>query len=303
MGGLLQEFYQFREETAKNTADLESLIKERDVFYDKEFDKHHGRLGRHRKDLEALRTVAKKHAADMGEYLELGTKTWDKVEEMEGKLCICWNPEKGTEQSPIDVDEDLEYAGTEEYVTPPLSQSPIPNSCECDPSSMPGLVEESVPVVPAPGSDKENDRPVRRDAVLVPIEELHESDSQSGEDQGEVEDSADKLVGQRAIRSAGRIKTHRRSVRYNPHVMSTSSGAISRSYVPGRRGLKPLGRKGVCVRGDEGHFADDTGDEGSDEPPRGSDGDAPESAGAGLWTFARPAGGDVLPGRFLHFGP
>jgi hypothetical protein len=175
MRGMQQEWSEAKALLSEHKEDVTRAMKalyngvvERDEYVDKGMDKFQERLNRHRAEIDKSYR-REKELRERVEVLEA------QVESMSNKLCHC-----GQSSPAFEEDSGLEYADSPgEYHTPPVS-SPV--------DSIP--VENEVPI-PIPdraesapnNSDQENVPPsccitalVRRDAVLVPIEEVEEGD-------------------------------------------------------------------------------------------------------------------------------
>jgi hypothetical protein len=167
---------------------------ERDEYVDKGMDKFQERLNCHRVEIDKS-FCQEKELRERVEVLEA------QVESMSERLCHC-----GKASPVFDEDGSLEYAESDEYHTPPVSSLvtappeenedplPIPDRAEEVPDLDLGTVPLSCCVTTL----------VRRNAVLVPIEEVEERDPRIT------------TVGQRACR--------RRDQRIDPYPNRMAAG-------------------------------------------------------------------------------
>src|SRR5882762_6080575 len=101
---------------------------QQDEYVDKEMDKHHERLARHRHNLETMRGRISVLEEENFEKREL-------IDSMANKLCHCRASPRlvgsGTREEPFVMDDELEYEGSpNSYHSAPLStppsEAPIP---------------------------------------------------------------------------------------------------------------------------------------------------------------------------------
>jgi hypothetical protein len=169
---------------------------ERDEYIDKALDKFQERLNRHRVEIDKSYR-REKELKERVEVLEA------QIESMSEKLCHC-----GKASPVFDDDGGLEYAASDEYHTPPISslvvaspeenEEPIPIALMDRAEDVPDNLDQENRLLPCCLTPL-----VRRDAILVPIEEVEERDPRIT------------TVGQRASR--------RRDRRVDPYRMTAGN--------------------------------------------------------------------------------